>query len=70
MEISRSKRSDEFGQILRIIKAGRASAFAAVNVALIETYWAIGQQLSPGRGSRLGQGRGERARRMAGQGSA
>ena len=41
MEISRSKRFDEFAQILRIIEAGRASAFAAVNVALIETYWAI-----------------------------
>ena len=45
MEISKSKRSD-FAQILRIIEAGRASAFAAVNVALIETYWSIGQQLS------------------------
>ena len=45
MEISKGKQS-EFVQILRIIEAGRASAFAAVNVALIETYWAIGQQLS------------------------
>jgi hypothetical protein len=27
-------------------KAGRAKAFEAVNVALIETYWSIGEQLS------------------------
>ena len=31
---------------LREIKSGPASAFAEVNLALIETYWAVGQQLS------------------------
>ena len=46
MEINGSPRSEQFAQILRIIEAGRKHAFAAVNVALIETYWAVGQQLS------------------------
>jgi DUF1016 N-terminal domain len=30
----------------RIIHAGRAKAFEAVNVALIDTYWAVGAHLS------------------------
>src|ERR1700751_2326381 len=38
--------SAEFKEILGIIRAGRAKAFEAVNVALIETYWSIGEQLS------------------------
>jgi len=42
-EISRAA---EFTEILGIIHAGRSRAFEAVNVALIETYWAIGEQLS------------------------
>lgn len=46
MEIRTNNRAAEFTQILRIIESGRASAFAAVNVALIETCWAVGQQLS------------------------
>jgi hypothetical protein len=36
------QRSAEFTEILGIIQAGRAKAFEAVNVALIETYWSIG----------------------------
>src|ERR1700751_3594302 len=38
--------SAEFKEILGIIQAGRAKAFEAVNVALIETYWSIGELLS------------------------
>jgi predicted nuclease of restriction endonuclease-like (RecB) superfamily len=38
--------SAEFAEILGIIHAGRAKAYAAVNVALIDTYWAIGEYLS------------------------
>jgi len=36
----------EFPEILTIIKEGRARAFQAVNVALAETYWAVGGYLS------------------------
>ncbi|WP_433969486.1 DUF1016 N-terminal domain-containing protein [Tunturiibacter gelidiferens] len=32
--------------MLGIIQASRAKAFETVNVALIETYWSIGKQLS------------------------
>jgi len=38
--------SDEFKEILGIIQSGRSRAFEAVNVALIESYWAIGEHLS------------------------
>ncbi|HEY1744904.1 MAG TPA: PDDEXK nuclease domain-containing protein [Granulicella sp.] len=38
--------SAEFAEILNIIHAGRTKAYAAVNVALIDTYWAIGEILS------------------------
>jgi len=38
--------SSEFPEILAIIKNGRSRAFQAVNVALIETYWAVGSYLS------------------------
>jgi predicted nuclease of restriction endonuclease-like (RecB) superfamily len=40
------KHSDEFAEILRIIHSGRAKAFEAVNVALIDTYRAVGEYLS------------------------
>jgi hypothetical protein len=46
MSLKPIQRSAEFTQILGIIQAGRAKAFEAVNVALIETYWSIGEQLS------------------------
>ena len=36
----------EFPEVLTIIKDGRSRAFQAVNVALIETYWAVGGYLS------------------------
>lgn len=36
----------EFADVLQIIQSGRAKAFEAVNVALIETYWAVGAYLS------------------------
>lgn len=36
----------EFPEILAIIKNGRSRAYQAVNVALIETYWAVGCYLS------------------------
>lgn len=47
----------DFTRILQLIEAGRERAFAAVNLALIETYWAIGQQLST-RVSEAGWGKG------------
>lgn len=46
MNLKPAQRSDEFTEILGIIQAGRSKAFEAVNVALIETYWSIGEQLS------------------------
>lgn len=36
----------EFPEILAIIKNGRSRAYQAVNIALIETYWAVGSYLS------------------------
>jgi predicted nuclease of restriction endonuclease-like (RecB) superfamily len=38
--------SYEFQEILTIIKTGRSRAFQAANLALIETYWAVGGYLS------------------------
>jgi hypothetical protein len=38
--------SSEFPEILAIITNGRSRAYQAVNVALIETYWAVGSYLS------------------------
>lgn len=38
--------SSEFPEVLTIIKDGRSRAFQAVNIALIETYWAVGDYLS------------------------
>ena len=46
------KKDSEFAEVLGIIRAGRAKAFKAVNVALIDTYWAVGAHLS----SRVAEG--------------
>jgi predicted nuclease of restriction endonuclease-like (RecB) superfamily len=46
------KKDSEFAEVLGIIRAGRAKAYKAVNVALIETYWAVGAHLS----SRVAEG--------------
>jgi hypothetical protein len=40
------KKDSEFAEVLSIIRAGRAKAYKAVNVALIDTYWAVGEYLS------------------------
>ena len=40
------KKDTEFSEVLDIIRAGRAKAYEAVNVALIDTYWAVGAYLS------------------------
>ena len=39
------KKDSEFAEVLGIIRAGRAKAYKAVNVALIDT-WAVGAHLS------------------------
>ena len=36
----------EFAEVRQIIQSGRAKAFEAVNLALMETYWAVGAYLS------------------------
>ena len=46
MNLKDTRHAAEFSEILGIIHAGRMKAFEAVNVALIDTYWAIGEQLS------------------------
>ena len=46
------KKDSEFAEVLGIIRAGRAKAYKAVNVALIDTYWAVGAHLS----SRVAEG--------------
>jgi hypothetical protein len=46
MSLKPVKNTAEFSEVLGIIRAGRAKAFDAVNVALIETYWAVGKHLS------------------------
>ena len=46
MNLKPVKHSVEFAEILRIIHSGRAKAFEAVNVALIDTYSAVGEYLS------------------------
>jgi predicted nuclease of restriction endonuclease-like (RecB) superfamily len=46
MNLIDTRRAAEFTEILGIIHAGRSKAFEAVNVALIDTYWTIGEQLS------------------------
>jgi predicted nuclease of restriction endonuclease-like (RecB) superfamily len=40
------KKDSEFSEVLCIIREGRAKAYKAVNVALIDTYWAVGEYLS------------------------
>lgn len=40
------KKDSEFSEVLSIIRAGRAKAYKAINVALIDTYWAVGEHLS------------------------
>jgi predicted nuclease of restriction endonuclease-like (RecB) superfamily len=40
------KKDSEFSEVLRIIRAGRAKAYKAVNIALIGTYWTVGEYLS------------------------
>ena len=46
MTIKLIKKDSEFSEVLSIIRAGRAKAYKAVNVALIDTYWAVGKHLS------------------------
>jgi len=46
MSTKLSKTDSEFSEVLGIIRAGRAKAYKAVNVALIDTYWAVGEHLS------------------------
>jgi hypothetical protein len=36
----------DFDEIVRLIDAARSRAVAAVNTALIELYWTIGEQIS------------------------
>jgi len=40
------KKDSEFSEVLSIIRAGRAQTYKAVNVALIDTYWTVGEHLS------------------------
>ena len=40
------KREKDFSEVLKLIQIGRYSAFSAINVALIDTYWAVGSYLS------------------------
>ena len=62
------KKDSEFAEVLGIIRAGRAKAYKAVNVALIDTYWAVGAHLSSKSGRRrLGQRGGPGAVRLAPQ---
>ena len=46
MSTKLAKKDSEFSEVLGIIRAGRAKAYEAVNVALIETYWVVGAHLS------------------------
>lgn len=39
------KSTDEFSEILHIIRSGRVKAFEVANLALMETYWAVGRYL-------------------------
>jgi predicted nuclease of restriction endonuclease-like (RecB) superfamily len=38
--------SDDFASIIKLIEASRAKAYAAVNTALIDLYWQVGETLS------------------------
>ena len=46
MSTKLAAKHSEFSEVLVIIRAGRARAYEAVNVALIDTYWAVGAHLS------------------------
>lgn len=41
-----SKIEKDFSEVLKLIQSGRSRAFSAINVALIDTYWAVGSYLS------------------------
>ena len=50
----------DFSEVLRLIDAAKARAIAAVNTALIDLYWELGEYISrQGRRGRLGAGNGE-----------
>jgi hypothetical protein len=38
--------SDDFASIIKLIETSRAKAYAAVNTALIDLYWQVGETLS------------------------
>ncbi len=40
------KREKDFSEVLKLIQTGRSRAYSAINVALIDTYWAVGSYLS------------------------
>jgi hypothetical protein len=46
MDTQLSQQIGEFSPVLELIQSGRANAYQAVNVALIKTYWAVGEHLS------------------------
>lgn len=41
-----SNREKDFSEVLLLIKSGRSRAFSAINLALIDSYWAVGSYLS------------------------
>lgn len=45
-QLQQSQLQPDFSSVLEIIRSGKAKAFHAVNVALIDTYWAVGEFLS------------------------
>jgi hypothetical protein len=57
MSLKAVKHTGEFAEVLGIIRAGRARAFEAVNVAMIETYWMVGAHLSS-KATKSGWGKG------------
>jgi DUF1016 N-terminal domain len=57
MDLKPAKHSGEFAEILGIIRAGRARAFEAVNVAMIDTYWTVVAHLSS-KSANAGWGKG------------
>jgi hypothetical protein len=46
MNAKMTKKDSEFSEVLSIIRAGRAKEYKAVNVALIDNCWAVGEYLS------------------------
>ncbi len=57
MSLKPEKHFGEFAEVLGIIRAGRAKAFEAVNVAMIDTYWTVGAHLSS-KAANAGWGKG------------